>query len=131
MRTLSVFPAILAASLLASAPAHAFIASNGLVVNDEGGGTFNIPFRGLSGDGDFWCAAGEYVRRGLGMSGATRIFRLSEPPRRRGEGVRFSLNPEGAASRTGIASFSSGPAGSLTASSAEGTCMPTMRFRDN
>ncbi|MCA3513508.1 MAG: hypothetical protein IOC96_09790, partial [Rhodobacter sp.] len=63
---------------------------------------------------------------------STRIWRLSEPPRRQGEGIRFSLRPEGAASRTGLAVFSSGPAGSVLALTATGVCPPRSgRFSTN
>ena len=77
-------------------PASAFVASNGLVVEPEGESTFTVPFRGLSGDSDFWCAAGEYVIRDLGLSSSTRIYRLNSPPRRAGQGITFSLSSEGA-----------------------------------
>ena len=118
-----LIPAVLAFGLIA-APASAFLSRNNLLVVPEGGTTFNIPFRGKSGDNEFWCAAGDYVQNFLGLSGSTRIWRLSEPPRRRGEGIRFSLSPEGAASRTGLAVFGSGPAGSVLAATAIGVCPP-------
>jgi hypothetical protein len=41
-----------------------------------------------------------------------------------GEGIRFSLSPEGAASRTGLAVFGTGPAGSVLAITATGVCPP-------
>ena len=122
MRLCLSVPAVVLSAVLAASPALAFFSQNSLVVVDEGNGTFNVPFRGKSGDPEFWCAAGDYVIRGLGMSGATRVFRLSEPPRRRGEGVRFSLNAEGAASRTGIAVFTTGPTGSISATLAQSFC---------
>jgi hypothetical protein len=39
----------------------------------------------------------------LRASPGDRIWRLSEPPRRSGEGIRFSMSPEGRASRSGLA----------------------------
>ena len=51
--------------------------------------------------GDSWCAAGDFVIS-RGMPTNTRIWRLSEPPRRQAEGVRFGLSPEGAASKIGL-----------------------------
>lgn len=94
--------ALTAALLLAlAAPAQAFIARNGLVVEPAPGGTFEVPYRGLSGVSDFWCAAGDYVVRDLGMPADTRIFRVSSPPRRAGQGITFSLSPEGA-KKTGL-----------------------------
>ncbi len=126
-----LIPAVLALGLTA-VPASAWLSRNNLVVVPEGGGTFNIPYRGRSGDNEFWCAAGDYVQNALGLPGNTRIWRLSEPPRRQGEGIRFSLNPEGAASRTGLAVFGSGPAGSVLALTATGVCPPRSGpFRNN
>jgi len=125
MRFLCLFATVTSTVLSAAAPASAYIATNGLLVQPEGNGTFNVPFRGLSGNTDFWCAAGDYVNNFLGMSGGTRIFRLSEPPRRSGEGIRFSLNPEGAATKTGLSIFSSdGPPGSVSAAMALALCPP-------
>ena len=89
-----------AAALLAS-PAAAFRAENGILVRDEGGGRFMVgPAPGQSA-GDSWCAAGDFVIS-RGMPTNTRIWRLSEPPRRQAEGVRFGLSSEGAASKTGL-----------------------------
>lgn len=89
--------AIAAATLLALAlPVQAFTARNGLVVDARPDGSFEVPYRGLSGSSDFWCAAGDYVVRHLSLPASTRIYRLSSPPRRSGQGVIFSLSPEGA-----------------------------------
>lgn len=83
---------------LMSQQASAFVASNGLVVEANGQSEFTVPYRGLSGDTDFWCAAGDYVVRDLGLSPSTRIYRLNSPPRRSGQGITFSLSSEGAKS---------------------------------
>ena len=119
------------AAVSLAGPASAFIAQNSLLVVPEGPRTFNVPFRGTSGNSDFWCAAGDYVIRGLGLRGGTRVFRLSEPPRRSGDGIRFSLDGAGAASSTGLVVFSSGPAGSVSASLAQGLCPSRMVRRDD
>ena len=87
---------ILILALLAATPASAFIADNKLVVRDTGGGSFEVAYRGLSGARQFWCAAGEYVIRELGQPVTTKIYRTSSPPRRAGNGISFSLSPEGA-----------------------------------
>ncbi len=129
MRLRPLLPLLLAGSLFAGGPAAAYITSNGLLVVPEGKGTFNVPFRGLSGPTDFWCAAGDYVNNFLGMPGGTRIYRLSPPPRRSGEGIRFSLNPEGAADKTGLSIFSSdGPSNSVSAAMAYALCPPRFPF---
>ena len=73
-------------------PAQAFMATNDLIVEPASDGSFHVPYRGLNGASDFWCAAGDYVIRSLHMSPDTRIFRLSSPPRRAGQGITFSLS---------------------------------------
>ena len=75
---------------------HAFLAENGLVVEPGPARGFDVPYRGRSGTAAFWCAAGDYVTRGLGLSPVTRIYRTSSGPRRSGDAIRFSLEPEGA-----------------------------------
>lgn len=107
--------------LFLAGPGAAFIASNDLVVVPNGQADFVVPYRGKSGPTDFWCAAGDYVMRGLAQSGTTPIYRLSEPPRRSGEGVRFSLSPEGAASGSGLLLLGSDRA-ALTAAFARQLC---------
>lgn len=97
----------LAIASLAAAPASAFVATNGLLVHATASGGFEVPYRGLSGVSDFWCAAGDYVIRDLGLAPTTRIFRTSAPPRRSGEGITFSLSPEGA-TKTGLAIWGGG-----------------------
>lgn len=125
-----ILSASILAGLVAATPASAYIAVNNLVVQSEGGSNFVVPFRGKSADSEFWCAAGDYVSNFLRKPPNTRIFRLSEPPRRSGEPVRFSLSSEGAASRTGLAVFSSGPTGSISAATAFALCpAPFVRLR--
>lgn len=100
-------------------PADAFMAQNRLVVESAPGGQFEVPYRGLSGVADFWCAAGDYVLRGLGLPADTRIFRVSSPPRRGGQGITFSLSPE-EAKTTGLQLLSG--ENSLSASFARQLC---------
>ena len=117
-RTLAVL-----ATLTIASCGDGFIASNGLLVSDTGDGTFEIPFRGESGDSEFWCAAGEYVIRGRNLAPSTRIYRLSPPPRRSGDGIVFSLSPEGA-QNPGL--FISSTDDGLTASFARTLCRDRM-----
>lgn len=86
---------LIAASLVTATQAQAFMAENRLIVIPTGSQDFTVPWRGESAAAEFWCAAGDYVRRELGMPGTTRIYRTSGP-RRSGQGVDFSLSPEGA-----------------------------------
>ncbi len=109
-------------ALTLSSPASAYIAQNGLVAEPQGPGDFTVPYRGKSAPADFWCTAGDYVIRGLNQPPSTRIWRLSEPPRRAGEGIRFSLSPDGAAGSTGIATLIGRKDGSLSAGAAQAFC---------
>ena len=111
---------ILAIALLAATPASAFIAENDLIVRSTGGVTFEVPYRGLSGASAFWCAAGDYVVRELHQPVTTKIYRTSSPPRRAGNGVTFSLSPEGA-KRTGL--FVWGNPKGISASFARSLCV--------
>ena len=120
--------ALTACAFLALAlPAQAFIAKNELIVEPRPDGTFEVPYRGLSGASDFWCAAGDYVVRDLGLPAGTRIYRVSSPPRRGGQGVTFSLTPEGA-TKTGLVLFGGGR--SVSASHARALCDVKMLHAD-
>ena len=117
MRTAAVLLAFTVAT-----PADAFITQNGLIAQPHGPGDFTVPYRGKSALTDFWCAAGDYVIRGLNQPPSTRIWRLSPPPRRSGEGIRFSLSPKGAAGSTGIVTLLGAYDGSFSAAKAQSFC---------
>lgn len=77
-------------------PAQAFIAQNDMRVQPEGPRSFAVPYRGgMSASSDYWCAAGDFVIRGLRQNPSTRIYRLTPPPVRKA-GVSFSLDSAGA-----------------------------------
>jgi hypothetical protein len=79
-----------------AAPAAAFTTLNHYFAKETGPGQFAVAWRGgLSGPSDFWCAAGDFVIRGMGLPASTRIWRVSPEPRRGGEPMLFSLSPEG------------------------------------
>ena len=82
--------ALLAAS---AAPALAFRATNGLVVDQTGERQFHVAFGPTLHKTDFLCAAADYASRGLGLPGATRLYRQSPAPRKSGEGITFTLDP--------------------------------------
>ena len=115
-----LIPALLLA-LLPAAPAAAYLADNGLVVEPIGKGEFHVPYRGYSRLGEFWCAAGDYGVRVLHLPPGQLIYRASEPPRRSGEGIRFTLDPEAAASTTGFTTYGGQGAG-MTARAAQSHC---------
>lgn len=113
---------LVAAALAAAAPAHAFTSSNRMRVEATGPVTFSVSARGGNyGASDFWCAAGEYAWKRLRAPNNARIYRLSEPPRRSGQPIVFSLDPTGRASSTGMAVLGRDD-GSLSVSSARNQC---------
>jgi hypothetical protein len=115
---------VLASSLaLTAAPASAFTSVNGLPVQPTGAQSFYVPLIGQTADQAFWCAAGDFVQRGLGLPGRTPIYRLSPPPRKAGKGIEFSLSSAGAAEKTGVTIFgNSGPKNSVSATIAYNLC---------
>lgn len=116
-------PALMAFALASSlaTPALAFTAINGLPVQDEGNGVFYVGYHGESGVAAFWCAAADYGARALGLRPTDHIWRVSPPPRRAGEGLRFSTRPEGAAKSSGLLQFG-GEAADLSVSHARQFC---------
>ena len=119
---------VLLLAVFAGSPAAAFLAQNGLLVRADGPDEFNVPYRGLAGPTDFWCAAGDYARNELGLPTAQRIYRVSEPPRGSGEGVRFSVRPEASARSTGLAVLGA-KAGGLTVGMARSFCENRREWR--
>ena len=111
---------LLIAALLAH-PASAFTAQNGLVISPDGTGDFAIAYRGPSGAGEFWCAAGDYAIRDLRLSPTRIIYRTTEAPRRSGAPMRFSLDVTKAAEKTGIAQLGADDAG-FSAATAQSFC---------
>ncbi len=106
-------------------PAAAFTASNGFRVVSDGSRGFVVPYsRGTSGDPAYWCAAGDYAVRALGLSPSTRIYRMTPPPVKNA-GVRFSLDAKGAV-KPGITVFGSKDAG-LSAALAQVQCSNTLK----
>jgi hypothetical protein len=113
---------LIAAALFVATEAAAFRSNNGFEVRADGPVTFSVWWRGGStGAVEFWCAAGEYAWRQLNAASNARIYRLSEPPRRSGQPIVFSLDPTGRASSTGLIVLG-GDDGSLSVSSARNLC---------
>lgn len=111
-----------AVTALPAVPARAMLASNGMRVEPVGGVDFEVRFRAGESVQDYWCAAGDFAQRRLGARAVDRIFRVSPPPRRQGQGIVFSLSPDRSAGRTGMASFGGRDDGSLSVASAQGHC---------
>jgi len=113
---------LIAAALAAASPASAFTTSNQMRVEAVGPVTFSVRARGGNlGASDFWCGAGEYAWRRLNASSSARIYRLSEPPRRGGQPIVFSLDPTGRASSTGLGVVGRDD-GSLSVAAARNQC---------
>lgn len=93
----------LLAALVAAAPAAAFTTSHGYRVEDRGAGRFEVLASAGQSATESWCAAGEHAVRHLGLGPTERLWRVSAPPRRSGEGVMFSTTPDGAAEKSGLA----------------------------
>lgn len=106
--------------LLASAlPAAAFTAANGMTVASDGARSFVVsPARGKNATTDYWCAAGDFAIRRLGLRPSTRLFRMTPGSGR--SGIRFSLDPQGSVS-SGVTVFGAKDNG-LSASLAQVYC---------
>lgn len=119
---------LLAASLiLAAFPAHAYRTNDGYRISGDAS-SFTVDYKPGSAARDYWCAAGEFALRRLQQNPTVDIYRLSPRPLSRGEGMTFSLYPEGAIDTTGIAVFPDD--GSLSAGFADSLCYrgPRTRF---
>ena len=108
--------------LALAAPAQAFNLSDRLRVTALGGADFRVEFAQRAEETDYWCAAGTYVRQRLGMSSKTRIFRLSPEPRKRNQGISFTLDKARSTGSTGITIFGGLQDGGLSAASASQFC---------
>jgi hypothetical protein len=112
--------ALIATALLTAAPAHAYLAQNDLRVEGRGA-QFEVLASPGMGPSRAWCAAGDYAVVILGLPSTTPLWRMSEPPRKAGEGIVFGLGPEGAARTSGLFQFGENDA-SLTAGAARNLC---------
>lgn len=120
-RTALIAPLFVA--LAAAAPAHAWLSAEGYRVEDRGNGTFEVLTSPGQSATESWCAAGAYVSRFLGQGPTADIWRVTPPPRRAGEGVVFSLSPQGAAPETGLlVLLDASSDNSLSAAFAESLC---------
>ena len=114
-----MFRSLLFLSLMAS-PAMAFQARNGVMVSGDAQAIVVAPSAGQAAP-QSWCAAGDFVIRGLGMPAGTPVYRITPPPRRGGGSVTFSLSPDGASDRTGLIRLI-GEENSVSAGHAQSLC---------
>jgi hypothetical protein len=106
-------------SLIAATPAMAFQARNTLMVQGSEARITVAPSAGQAAP-QSWCAAGDFVIRALGRSPTTPVYRISQAPRRAGQGVEFSLQADGAAAKSGLIEF--GTDAAITAGHAQALC---------
>jgi hypothetical protein len=131
MRRAALF-AVTLSTLAAAAPAHAWMSAEGYRVEARGDGSFEVLASAGQSASESWCAAGAYVTRFLADGPTTRILRVSAPPRRAGEGVRFALaaSAEGPGQPTGLLMPFGAPSdNTITAGFAESLCGGTGPIR--
>jgi hypothetical protein len=87
-----MFRPLMLAALVFALPAEAFTAQNGMYVRPLDAQTFIVEFPSPEAETQYLCAAGDYVIRALGLTARTRIYRASPPPRKRGQGITFTLD---------------------------------------
>ncbi|WP_374301175.1 hypothetical protein [Paracoccus sp. (in: a-proteobacteria)] len=110
------------AALLLPLPAAAFTAQNGMTAVQTGPSEITVIHEIRRSDTDYWCAAGDFAQRALGLTGNTRLWRASPKPRGAGDGIVFTLDETKAAPGAGLSQFGSGPRdGSIPVSMAVGS----------
>lgn len=108
---------ILLAFLCLPTSALAFIAKNGMQATQISPTEIAVEYEARQADTDYWCAAGDYVKRVLKQPGATRLWRATPKPRKAGQGIVFTLDPAKKAEGAGVSQFGKGPRdGSLSVS---------------
>jgi hypothetical protein len=120
MRNLAFLASMALLTSLAS-PAAAFRATNGFTVDNIGPQEFVVNFRVTRNENAYWCAAGEFVTRELGLPSKTRIYRASPKPRGAGQGITFTIDPAAAAPGAGQSTIGAGGDGSVSAGHARGS----------
>lgn len=102
-------------------PSHAFTAQNGMTVTQIDATDFMVAYKSLPSETEYLCAAGDYVVRALGLPSKTRLFRASPPPRKQGQGIRFTTDPTRKVKMGLFTSFGTQPSdGGISAGAATG-----------
>lgn len=109
---------LLTAFALAATPADAFFADLRLRVEQGPGNDFTVQYKSQAELTDYWCAAGLFVTQTLNLPDRTRVYRLSPPPRKQGQGIAFTLDAARSAGETGISTFGGPQDGSMSAGGA-------------
>lgn len=104
-----LIPILAAALALAPLPASAFTARNGMVAQQVSPTEIAVPFDSGRLDTSYWCAAGDLAEQVMGLPGKTRLWRATPEPRRKGQGIVFTVDPDKRAENAGVFEFGSGP----------------------
>lgn len=102
-------PIFLVPLMLLALPAEAFTAQNGMTARRAGPTEIAVDHDVRRQDTDYWCAAGDFAQRALGLPGGTRLWRASPKPRKAGQGILFTLDPARKAEGAGLSQFGAGP----------------------
>ncbi len=113
MRILTLLTALALAS-----PAAALGPESRLRVTQTSNADFTVGYRSTAKLTDYWCAAGNFVTNTLGLPDSTRVYRLSPPPRKAGQGISFTLDASRSAGETGLSTFGGPQDGSMSAGGA-------------
>lgn len=113
MRALTLLTVLAIAS-----PAHAFLSEPRLRITQTSASDFTVEYNSLADLTDYWCAAGNFVTNTMGLPDRTRVYRLSPPPRKTGQGISFTLDADRSAGTTGLTTFGGPQDGSMSAGGA-------------
>ena len=121
---------VLAPLLLLPMPVSAFTTQNGMTATQISPTEIAVAHDVRRDDTDYWCAAGDFASRALGLAGQTRIWRATPKPRGAGEGIIFTLDPAHKAEGAGLSQFGAGPRdGSLSVAMAvRSFCQPRFPY---
>lgn len=112
---------------LVAGPAQAYYALNGFRIEASGADQMVVYPRGGLTYMDGWCAAGDYAIALLNLPPATKIWLISEPPRKARQTLTFSFSAEGAATINGLNVIGDGPQ-YLTAGAARAYCRESIAY---
>lgn len=90
-------------------PAAGFTARNGMEAAQVGPTEIAVAFRSGRSDTDYWCAAGDFAQRAMGLPVVARLWRASPKPRGAGQGIVFTLDAGRQAEGAGLSQFGAGP----------------------
>lgn len=113
-------------------PAAAFTAQNGMEAVRTSPTDITVAYDPGREGTDYWCAAGDFVQRGLNLMGNTKLWQASPDTRPSGAGMVFTLSETRKHPDAGLSHFGSGPDdGSITAGMAAGSFCHVRRFYDD